>query len=100
MISSLYVFALRLALCEELRTSAFLELAMVEMEQEALAFENSRSISGRPWTWDKNRKDQRDEKDETDEKNWMNSIRFHCFHSLERPSHSMETDCNLRECQE
>lgn len=32
---------------KELRTSAFLELAMVEMEQEALAFENSRSISGR-----------------------------------------------------
>ena len=34
-------------LWEELRTSAFLELAMAEMEQEALAFENSRSISGR-----------------------------------------------------
>jgi len=32
---------------KELRTSAFLELAMAEMEQEALAFENSRSISGR-----------------------------------------------------
>jgi hypothetical protein len=56
-------FTLRSRLREELRTSAFLELAIVEMEQEALAFENSRSISGRPWT-DKNRKNEKGEKDE------------------------------------